>query len=259
VNAIDYEGGAFSTYSPGSSPASTKKSGKRGRRTIKGRRIRPVLLYTKRGWRRPKRSHFKRPFRINPRRRRRYARRYNPKLSIKSLLSKQMLMTGVKIAAGMVAGYLTLPLVYTVLPANMKTAANRKYLGLVNVGVGAILFALMKKKMIKDVGLVIAATGVYDLISQNIPQLGLPVIPTSNILIDKAIPSNASTTATEATHGLYASYGVARLPVSSSAQMMGASAYRTRALYGASYSAPTAKTAGFGCDNPFSQIEGYQD
>lgn len=163
---------------------------------------------------------------------------------------KPIIMTGLKLSVGLISGYLTLPLVYKMLPVNMKTAQNRQWLGLVNVAVGALLFTFIRQKAVKDVALVIAGTGVYDLIAANIPQLGLPKIPEENLLINSMIPGAAPA-------AVSASYGVPRLPVSRSASMLGASAYQ-KAQLGASYADPTMQTAGFHGDNPFEGVEGYQ-
>lgn len=213
------------------------------RRKLSYGRHRPVLIKTRRGWRRPKRSRMgigRKSVRVNRRRRRRTRR--NPKLSLKSIFSQQKLMSAVAIGAGIVTGAVVMPLVYNVMPAGLKT--QRRWLGGVHVAVGLLLTSLVKNKNLKTVGLVIAGTGIYDLIAQNVNALGLTPLPTSSMLVPQAQPASASYTP-----GLLgASYGVPTAPVSSVAGMMGASYQSGQG------------TVGLGCDdlsgtNPYSDIE----
>lgn len=59
-----------------------------------------------------------------------------------------------------------------ILPANI--VKFRKFFGAAYLLVGAFAAATMKKKTIRDVALVVAGTGVYDLIAMNLAFLGLP-------------------------------------------------------------------------------------
>lgn len=244
---------------------------------------RPSLRYTKRGWKRSKRSRLmKHPVRINPalfgnpfgrkrrvrrsrralrvnpftpftarlasrkrwggrrkvrrnprRAYRRYAR-HNPPKFLKALTSKHVLMTGASIGGGIIAGYLTFPVIYNMLPAEVK--AQRNWLGLINVGVGALMYAFLRKPILKNAGLAIAATGVIDIIVKNVPQLGLEqlALPETSVL---------STMMPQATG---ASFESAILPSSPMAQNLAAS-----------YSAPGFVMAGLGSDNPYRDIEGF--
>jgi len=208
-------------------------------------KYRPTLRYTRSGWKRPKRSRLmRRPTRVNRRRRR---TRRNPALNMRTMFSQQKIMTAVGIGTGIVASAIAMPVVYNVLPAGMK--AQRKFLGAVHVITGLVLTSLVRNKTMKTVGLVVAGTGIYDLVAQNIPQLGLAGLPTSNILIGSAGAGAGAPVSASYTPGLMgASYNVPTAPVSSVAGLMGAS-----------YSAPGSQTAGLGCDlsgtNPFEGMD----
>lgn len=237
---------------------------------------RPSLIFGKGGWRVPKRGRLiKRGTRINPRRKsRRKARvahviRYNPFMAsrammkrrsrrrvrrnpniMKALTSKTVLMQGVTIGGGIVGGSLAMPLLVRFLPANITTDYN-KYLGVVHVALGALMFGFLKNKNLKQLGLVIAGTGMYDLVAMNAP-IGLPPLPRSSEMIDKAFGAG----------GASASYPVSRLPVSPVARLgvpsLNAS-YQLPARQGwaASYSAPGSSIEGFSGDNPYLDIPGY--
>lgn len=149
------------------------------------------------------------------------------------------------IGMGMAAGYYTLPIAYKL---TGSSPAFRPYLGAVNVAAGSLLIALAPRrakmrKLVRETGAMIAGVGVYDLLACNIKALALPSIPESNALVNQ-IP------------GMAASYQVARRPVSRPASMMGASYAYGPVSYGASYEAPSARTAGLGMgsDDPFNGI-----
>jgi len=103
-----------------------------------------------------------------------------------------MLVNVATIGIGVVAGFLTLPLVARILPQSIlderaKMEGFGKQIGLVNVAIGALLFGFMKNRRVKEAGLIIAGMGVYDLIAVNITQLGLPPLPVSSTAIDKLL------------------------------------------------------------------------
>lgn len=86
-------------------------------------------------------------------------------------------MGGLKIAGGIAIGMLGMPLIVKhVAPMVDKTGQYRKFYGLIHIVLGAVAAATIKKQIVKDMALTVAGVGVYDLISQNIPQLKLPKI-----------------------------------------------------------------------------------
>lgn len=89
-----------------------------------------------------------------------------------------MLMSGLKIGGGITGGFLAMPLVYSVLPTTFRME-NRRWLGIGHVGIGALMVGMLRNKDAKDVGMIVAGTGIYDLIANNIPALGLPPLPTT--------------------------------------------------------------------------------
>jgi hypothetical protein len=151
-------------------------------------------------------------------------------------------MSVASIGLGIAAGYYTMPLVYRLIPSANREGF-RPFMGALNVLSGSLLIALAPRrrggKMVKEMGAVIAGTGVYDLIAENIPQLGLAPIPKTNPVISGLLP------------GMAASYTVGARPVSRQASSIGASYAYGPVAYGSSYEAPGAQTAGLGSDNPF--------
>lgn len=224
------------------------------------------------GWSRRKRS--KRRTRKNPyhaRRKNAYRRRTrrNPNI-IKSITSQKTIMTAVKIGGGIAIGALAMPILFTMLPENMKN--QRRWLGGIHVAIGALMVGMLRNKDLKDLGMVIAGTGVYDLIAYNVPDLGLIALPSTpgpllaNLTGTKPVITQAEEQAglygpltishygasygTPARSGYGASYPVAVAPVSPVA----------RAGVGASYEAPGMNTQGFGndlwsTDDPYAGIE----
>jgi len=234
-------------------PARRRRARRNSPANFRFGRHRPTVIRTAKGWRRaPGSKYFRKPTRINPRNRRRKSyRRHNPKVSLKSLMNKKWLMSVVKIGGGVVLGFMTLPLVNGLIPAANR-ADYDKYLGLVNVVIGALMFGFIKNKDIKEMGLVVAGMGVYDLIASNVDALKLMPIPRTNALITDMLPEPAASTSTGG-KGTSGSYQASRLPVSRAAAsgMVGASYPGARAGYlGDSYRA----SSGFG-DNPYEGID----
>lgn len=129
------------------------------------------------GWKRPKHSKlFPKPVRLNPRHRR-YTRR-NPSLP---LGIDKVAIGGLKMAGGIAIGMFGMPLIVKLVPASMLK--HRKFFGAIHVVIGAVAAATLKNKHIKDAALVMAGTGVYDLIASNITMLGLPTLPNSSLLL----------------------------------------------------------------------------
>lgn len=180
--------------------------------------------------------------RHNPIRRRRHVRHnpFNVKRTLKQITSKRWLITLGTIGGGLVAGMAGKSLILNALPANMKQYG--KYVGAAHILLGAVLVGMMKKKAIKEVGVVMAATGLYDLIAVNVPMLGLPALPSYDV---KSVGAKLS-----------GSYPVSHLPVSPvAAQLAGNYSTVARAGYNGGYMS-TVKTEGFaGLDNPYSDID----
>jgi len=144
---------------------------------------RPTLLYSGGRWFRRKRSKLiRKGTRINPKRRRHFrsrrSYRRNPALPFNI---QNVAMGGVKIAGGIVAGGLLMPVVTMVMPKDL-TAKYGKFYGVIHIVLGAVLASFLKNKMLKDAALVVAGTGVYDLIASNVGMLGLPQLPRSSAL-----------------------------------------------------------------------------
>ena len=197
----------------------------------------------------------------NPRRVRRHRRanpvrrmnrrhyRHNPKL-LSSLMNKKVLMTGLSIGGGLIVGGGLMPLVNQLIPKDKttgKSMIDRKYMGIIHVALGGLMYAFLKNKMLKDMGLVIAGTGVYDLAVQNIDylrtDLGLPALPDGSKVVTDAFAKSGT--------AVSASYGIARAPMSHVA-----ASYQRG--YGASYqrAVPQAGLSGsHGSESPYSEIE----
>ena len=226
-----------------------RKAAKRRVMISQGQMHRPRVYKRAGRWYRARKSKlFAKSTMLNPRRRR-HARR-NP-LNIKSILSKKVLMTGVKIGGGIALGFIMLPLVSRMLPVSMQK--YDKYLGVGNVLIGALMAAFLKNKDLKDVGIVIAGTGVYDLLAMNTQEwLGLPTVLRDSKLIRQLMPTSTSVAAPVSGYAdqsyVGASYGVPVAPVSPSAS----------AYIGASYESPDSRIAGFGMDNPYDDIDGFE-
>jgi len=170
---------------------------------------RPTLLFSRHGWRRTKRSRLmrRRTF-VNPlsmfanvghrkhRRHvarhtfRRHSYRHNPAI-LRGLPFNVggVAMGGVKIAGGIAAGMILMPVLVKYIPKS-KTTGNtiipRNFLGLVHVILGAVIASFIRKPAIKEVALIMAGTGVYDLIASNVTMLGLPPLANTNTLIGPA-------------------------------------------------------------------------
>lgn len=176
--------------------------------------------------------------RHNPILRRRHTRRHtrrNP-INLRALTSRQGLMTAATVGIGIAVGYALLPIISSMLPASLVTArkANTgagRFLGLINVAVGLLVASAMRQARVKQIGMVVAGMGVYDLIASNVPTLGLA-----------ALPINLNVAGTPIGPKLAGSYPALVSPASGMAGSYG------RSSYGSNYS-PIA-TRGFGDDNP---------
>jgi hypothetical protein len=158
---------------------------------------RPHLIYSRKGWRRPKATLLMpRPVKVNPYRRhkrrktymtrrrhnpsimrRRYSRarrsyRRNPSLPLNI---DKVFIGGLKMAGGIAGGMLAMQMVGKFAPASIQK--YQKFYGAIHILLGAAIAAFVKQKDVKDVGLVFAGLGVYDLIASNLPMLNLPPLP----------------------------------------------------------------------------------
>jgi hypothetical protein len=113
-------------------------------------------------------------------------RRSNPFNIRKMVPSKKLLAGALKITAGVVIGFMAMPLINLVVPAQYR--AYRNLYGVAHLVLGATAVGLGKKKVVKDIGIVLIAVGLYDLLQQNVRQLNLPAIPTTNDLISSVLP-----------------------------------------------------------------------
>lgn len=203
---------------------------------------RPVVIHSPHGWFRAKHSKmFPRPTRLNPRRRRKHARRHyrhnpvavaNPRRMRRYSFRRharrnpnlpfgidKVAMGGLKVAGGLVAGAMLMPIYVKFLPKDV-TASYGKYYGALNVILGAIGAAMIRKPLVKDIALTVAATGVYDLIASNVTMLGLPPLPRVTPLLMSKEEKTAWDAAHAAVHGYGAEPGV--IGMGSSYQQVGA-------------------------------------
>lgn len=146
------------------------------------------------GWRRRRRSRRRNPgpvilggnpFRLGRRLRRgrRSYRRMNPAAalsmrSIKGAFSMPNLVNVAGITGGFVLGVKATQ--FIVKPAFMKNM--RRFAGAVHVLAGFIIGAMGRKPLMKSLGLGFASAGIYDLVTQNVPQLKLS--PVSGVDLD---------------------------------------------------------------------------
>jgi hypothetical protein len=155
-------------------------------------RIRPVVIVSGSGFRRPAKSkYFSGPTRIN--RRRRGRARKNPfsggALSIRKVFSKNTLMRYVGLGGGIGLGALfsrflntgVVPFSSTALiPATMVATLQkaRPFHGLIHILVGVTIAAKIRNPIAKDVGAGLAALGGFDLLMQLLSKMGVTNLPT---------------------------------------------------------------------------------
>jgi len=151
------------------------------RRVIKTGKHRPVIVYSGGSWFRSKKSKLlPSGTRINPKTRKRHYRR-NPMPKLPFNLEK-VAIGGLKVAGGITIGFTAMPIICKFMPASLTTKYRRFY-GLLHVVLGAAAAAFVKKPIVKDMALLVAGTGIYDLIASNIPMLGLPALPSASSLL----------------------------------------------------------------------------
>lgn len=237
---------------------------------------RPRIRFFGGKWHRSKKSRlFSGPVMLNPRRRRhsrkrrsfmfrhnpmvsvRYPRshrrhyRHNPfnlrgvGASMKRIVSRPWLTKIGTIGGGIAAGMAGKSLVVSLMP-RIGLGQFTQYSGAGNIILGSIIAGMMRKPMLKEIGVTMAAVGLYDLIASSVPMLRLPVLPSIDVM--SMVPGMAPS-------AVSASYPVPTLPVSPVARLSSSYGQAQRAGYAGSYLAPDMHTEGFrGDDNPYSDI-----
>lgn len=227
-----------------------KRANPKRRRSVSRGTHRPRLTYKGGKWYGGKsnRSLIKRGSgtRVNPKRRKRSRGRVrrNPAgiKGVQKMFSQKVLMSTATAGAGIAIGFAAMPIFYKILPEQLK--AQRRWLGGIHLALGLGLAGFIRNKNAKNIGMVIAATGVYDLIAMNVDFLGLPPLRTTSSLAENLIPSPAAPASapSEAASGCYggqldishygSSYPTAARPVSPAAATgVGASFERMGSSY----------------------------
>jgi len=143
-------------------------------------------------------SYMPNPFRSYRRGRRHYRR--NP-LNLRRLLpNKALLNSSLKLGIGVTCGFVSMPIIDKIAQMTGLRQYSRYY-GLGQIVLGSLMTAFIRNKAAKDIGIMIAGFGVYDLIATNLAPSYLQQLPRVQG-ITSMIP------------GLGTSYGVARAPVS---------------------------------------------
>lgn len=144
---------------------------------------------------------------------------------MRSVINKQFLMSAGTIGVSLVAGTMSMALVSMAIPTQQRASMD-KYLGIVHVLLGTLMYTMLRNKNLKTAGLVFGGLGVYDLIASNVPQIGLTPLPRSNVQISKLLPAPAASTSAGF---VGASYSRGKAPV-----MVGASYERNQRTIGLS-------------------------
>ena len=180
-----------------------KASRKRARRGV---RKRPTIIVSRSGrYYRPRRSKFfKRPRRVNGRRRRRNGSSLMS--GLRSALQLQSLSRYASIGGGIFAGTLfsrmlntgVVPFTSIALPAAVTGALQkaRPLHGLLHIVLGSLVASKDRNKYVKDAGIGIAALGGFDIVMQIASRVGIPGLPTfsgMNVdLLGRARPRSVS-------------------------------------------------------------------
>ena len=101
---------------------------------------------------------------------RRKSYRRNP-VNIKSLASKGNLITAASIGGGFILGAKATKFI-TKVPF-LSDGMGRKFAGLIHILLGGAIAGMAKKDLVKKVGMGFMGAGVYDLVSRNVPQIGI--------------------------------------------------------------------------------------
>lgn len=192
------------------------------------------------------------PTMLNPRRRRRLrGKRHNPRFArrshrryarrnpnIKSILnqlkSKAWMTQIAVVGGGIVAGLAMKSVVNKLIGMSGQSAQLEKFGGALQIVIGAVLYATMRKPALQQIGAIVAGVGLYDLIQRNANISALPPLTAIGI------------------PGLSASYDYSYGPRQIAMPSMVPAARPLAASYGASYT-PAAGLSGM--DNPYGDIE----
>ena len=187
------------------------------------------------------------PIRVKYPRMRRHSRRHNPAFNLKQsfarITNRKWLTSIAMIGGGLVGGMVIKQLLVNLMAKSTITNKYTKYAGAGSILIGSLMVGMGKKRIIKEAGVVIAATGLYDLIASFVPTI-LPPLP--------------GVTGPLAKLTMQGSYAVPYLPVSPVASMAGSYGSPVRAGYSlnGSYQAPEMATEGFhGDNNPYDGID----
>jgi hypothetical protein len=160
---------------------------RKGRKSHAGRRVRPVVVVSGGKFYRPRRSKtFRRPTRINGRRR----HRKNPFMgsSLKSILSLKNIGRYVALGGGFIVGSSLTKFLTTgkipfmgdaAAPAGWVStiAVARPAFGLINLIAGAFMASKVRNAYLKDVAMGVAVFGGYDLLTQALSYMGVQNVP----------------------------------------------------------------------------------
>lgn len=167
----------------------------KARKSHSGKRARPVIIIGKSGrYFRPRKSkYFKKPRRVNGKRR--HTRRRNGMggslmATVKRVFTVQTVTGYLSIGGGIFAGSLLskmlntgiVPFTATALPDSVTSAFQNKYVragqGLIHILLGTLIASKVKNKYVKDAGLGLAALGGFDLLTQVLSLAGMTGLPT---------------------------------------------------------------------------------
>lgn len=186
-------GGRFVPAGSVTAPAKKRrKTRKKAHRKAKraGRKIRPTVIVSKTGrYYRPARSkYFKRPRRINRRRRNGLGG------SLVSIIKKIFTVSSVSnylgIGGGIFLGTMlskllntgVVPFTTTSIPSSITDTLSNKYVrpfhGFLHIIAGTLIASKMRNKYAKDVGVGLAALGGFDLLTQALSAVGMVGLPT---------------------------------------------------------------------------------
>lgn len=188
------------------------------------------------------------PARRNPRKRKSYRRgtarrrsyrRRNPRRRMTLIPSQRTMRQAVKVGVGVASGFTATPVAARLMQMG-NLGAYDNFLGLVHILLGSVMIGASRNRDIKDVGMMIAGFGVYDLVASNVKALGLSPLPRYQELT--AMLPGMTPPAEEAAS---ASYGVAMRPTSAVSRGGVAASYQG---VGASFEAPGTSTVGLACD-----------
>ncbi len=189
-------------------PRKRRKARKsRARKSTKrraGRRVRPTIIVAKSGkYYRPRRSKFfKKPRRINGRR-----RRHNGSKSIvsaiKNVFQVRTISRYASIGGGIFAGTLfsrmlntgIVPFTSMALPASITSTLQkqkvRPFHGLLHILAGTLIASKVRNKYIQDAGLGMAALGGFDILMQVLSKAGVMNLPTFSGMNVNMLPGRA--------------------------------------------------------------------